>query len=224
MLDPQWTAVDRALAEWLVPEDEALEAALDAATRAGLPAIHVSPTQGKWLQLIAAAIGARRILEIGTLAGYSTIWLARALPPGGRLVSLEIDPGRAALARENLERAGLGSVVEVRVGAALASLERLREEQAAPFDFVFIDADKVHCAEYLDRSTALARRGAVIVVDNVVRNGRVVDAESDDPNVIGVRRMLERLSADPRLDASALQTVGAKGYDGMVMAVVRSIG
>jgi predicted O-methyltransferase YrrM len=216
MLDPLWVDVDRTLCERLIVEDEALGEAVRSMTAGGLPAIQVSPNQGKWLHLMAKAIGARRILELGTLAGYSAIWLARALPPDGRLITLEVDSDRAALARTNVDRAGVGERVEIRVGKALHSLDAL----VAPFDFVFIDADKAHVAEYVSRCAALSRPGAMLIVDNVVRNGKIVDAESDDVSVVGVRRMLETVAADLSLEATALQTVGSKGHDGFLMAIV----
>jgi len=220
MEDHRWTAVDRYFADLLLPADEALDAALESAARAGLPAIHVSPLQGRLLELLARAQGARRILEIGTLAGYSTIWMARALPPGGRLVTLEADARHAGVASENLARAGLAEVVELRLGPALETLPRLAAEGAGPFDLVFIDADKPSYPEYLEWSLRLTRPGSLIVADNVVREGKVVDAASTDPNVLGTRRFNERLAAEPRLRATAVQTVGTKGYDGFAIAVV----
>jgi predicted O-methyltransferase YrrM len=220
MEDSRWTDVDRYFADLLLPADAALDAALAGAARAGLPAIHVSPLQGRLLELLARAQGARRILEIGTLAGYSTMWMARALPPGGRLVTLEADARHAAVARENLTRAGLAEVVELRLGPALETLPRLATEGAGPFDLVFIDADKPSYPEYLEWSLRLTRPGGLIVADNVVREGKVVDAASADPNVLGTRRFNERLAAEPRLRATAVQTVGTKGYDGFAIAVV----
>jgi predicted O-methyltransferase YrrM len=220
MLDPLWTEVDRAVCDQLVPEDEALRDTIQSMTHAGLPAIQVTANQGKWLQLLARAVHARRILEIGTLAGYSTIWLARALPTDGTLVTLEIDPARAAIARTNIDRAGVGSNVDIRIGRALESLAQLAAEGGPPFDFAFIDADKAHVAEYVERTAALSRLGAIIIVDNVVRNGRILDGESDDPSVIGVREMFARLSVDLRLPATVIQTVGSKGHDGFLMTVV----
>jgi predicted O-methyltransferase YrrM len=216
----QWSAVDRYFADLLVSPDPALEAALQASAAAGLPSIHVSPSQGKLLQLLARMQNARAILEIGTLGGYSTIWLARALPPDGRLVTLEADPRHAAVARANLARAGLADVVELRLGRALDLLPRLAAEGRGPFDLIFIDADKVSYAEYLEWALRLSRRGSLIIADNVVRKGAVVEADSADPNVQGVRRFNERLAAEPRLSAVALQTVGSKGYDGFAMALV----
>jgi predicted O-methyltransferase YrrM len=220
MSQDQWTAVDRYLGEHLCAPDPILTAALESSAAAGLPAINVSPMQGKLLHLLARTHGSRNILEIGTLAGYSTIWLARALPAGGRLVTLELDPRHAAVARENFARAGLEQVIELRVGAALDTLARLGEEGRGPFDLVFIDADKERLAEYFDWSVKLARPGSVIVVDNVVRKGAVLDPSSSDARVQGVRRMYQQLAADGRVSATAIQTVGSKGYDGFVLAVV----
>ena len=220
MTDTRWTAVDDYFSELFAPDDEALRATLAASEAAGLPAINVTPLQGKFLQLLARLQGARSILEIGTLAGYSTIWLARALPPGGKLITLEYDLRHAEIARANLVRAGLADVVEIRVGAALDSLAALVAEQRGPFDFFFIDADKPNNAAYVTWCLKLARAGSVIVADNVVRKGEVVDAASEDANVQGVRRMNELIAAHPRLTATALQTVGSKGYDGFAMALV----
>lgn len=216
----QWTAVGQYLADLLVPPDAALDAALAASEAAGLPAIAVAPNEGKLLHLLALMCGARTILEIGTLGGYSTIWLARALPPGGRLVTLELDPAHAEVARANVGRAGLAEVVEVRVGPALETLPRLAAEGRGPFDLVFVDADKGGYPDYLAWALRLTRRGSVIVADNVVREGVVADPASDDPNVRGVRRFLELLAAEPRVSATAVQTVGSKGYDGFAIAVV----
>jgi predicted O-methyltransferase YrrM len=212
----RWAAVDHYLAEALVAPDPALDAALEANAAAGLPAHDVSPTHGKLLNLLARAAGARRILEIGTLGGYSTIWLARALPAGGRLVTLEVDPAYAEVASANIARAGLADVVEVLVGPALETLPRL----AGPFDLVFIDADKRSNAEYLVRTLELTRPGSMVVADNVIRDGAVIDADSDDPSVRGIRRFNEMLATEPRLSATAIQTVGAKGYDGFALALV----
>jgi predicted O-methyltransferase YrrM len=217
---PRWAAVDRYLTDLLVPSDPALESALESSAAAGLPPGHVSPSQGKLLWLLARALGARAVLEIGTLGGYSAIWLARALPEGGRLVWLEVDPHRARVARDNLARAGLAAVVEVRVGRAQETLPALAAEDRGPFDLVFIDADKPSNPEYLAWALRLARPGTVIVVDNVVRDGAVIDPASDDPTVQGVRRMNEMIAAEPRLAATAIQTVGAKGYDGFAIALV----
>lgn len=213
-----WTAVDRYVNDRVVFEDDALRAATDAASRAGLPAISVTPAQGKFLYLLARASGARLILELGTLAGYSTIWLARAAGPGGRVITLEADPKHAAVARENLARARLDRMVDVRVGPALETLPSLTD--AAPFDLVFIDADKPNVPEYFDWAIKLSRPGTLIVVDNVVREGALVDDANTDPSVLGVRRLHERLSRDERVAATTLQTVGAKGYDGITLAIV----
>jgi predicted O-methyltransferase YrrM len=220
MNQDQWTAVDRYFAERIMPADPALEAALEANAAAGLPSIGVSPLQGKFLHLLALTKGARRILEIGTLGGYSTTWLARALPAGGRLVTLELDPKHAAVARANLECAGVSERVEIRVGPATQSLAQLQAEGAEPFDLIFIDADKPNNPAYLQWALKLARRGSLIVVDNVVREGKIVDPASTDPGVQGTRALFDLLATEPRLSATALQTVGCKGYDGFAMAVV----
>ena len=220
MAQQTWTAVDRYFSDLLLPPDPALDAALEASAAAGLPAANVSPTQGKLLWLLARIQGAGRILEIGTLGGYSTIWLARALPADGALITREADPDRARLARENVERAGLSEVVDVRLGRALDTLPRLAEDGLGPFDLIFIDADKPSNPDYLQWSLRLSRPGSVIIADNVVRDGTVVDAASDDPNVRGVRRFCELLAAEPRVSATAIQTVGSKGYDGFALAVV----
>ena len=222
MTEELWTAVDRYLGDLLAPADSALEAALAASAAAGLPAINVSPVQGKLLHLLARAIGARNVLEIGTLGGYSTIWLARALPEGGRLISLEADARHAEVARANIARAGLQAIVEVRLGMALDNLPGLAAEWREPFDLVFIDADKPNNPAYFDWALQLSRPGSIIVVDNVVREGDVIDADSDSSTVQGVRHVLERLAAEPRVSATAIQTVGAKGYDGFAIALVTS--
>jgi predicted O-methyltransferase YrrM len=220
MTQELWTAVDAYITDLLDPGDTALEAALADSDAAGLPSIAISSAYGKLLMILARAVGARQILEIGTLGGYSAIWLARALPPGGRLLTLEYDPKHAAVARANIARAGLGETVEVRVGRAAETLARLAAEGRGPFDLIFIDADKPGYAEYLRRSLELSRPGTLIIADNVVRQGRVVDAGSDDANVQGVRRFNEALAAEPRLSATVIQTVGGKGYDGLAVAVV----
>jgi len=220
MTHDQWTAVDEFIARRLHERDEALDAALAASAEAGLPAIQVSPCHGKMLHLLARAMGARRILEIGTLGGYSTIWLARALPTGGRLISLEANPKHAEVARANIARAGLAGAVEVRLGRALDTLPQLAAEQAGPFDLFFIDADKEHIAEYFDWAIRLGRPGSLILVDNVVREGAVLDAESADTAVQGVRRFIERLGRDQRVSATVVQTVGVKKYDGFALAVI----
>lgn len=216
MTQARWTSVDRYITGLLVPSDPAL----DAAAAAGLPQHEVSPSQGKLLYLLARLQGARSILELGTLGGYSTIWLARALPAGGRLVTLESDPAYAEVAGVNIRRAGLGDVVEVRVGRALDTLPELAAEGRGPFDFVFIDADKESNPGYLAWALELARPGTLIVADNVVRGGAVADAADGDPRVQGVRRFYELLAAEPRVSATAIQTVGSKGYDGFALALV----
>ncbi len=211
-----WEAVDRYFLNTIVGQDAALEAAQQAAAAAGFPPISVTAAQGKFLQLLVRIHGAKKILEIGTLAGYSTIWMARALPPGGKLISLEFDPRHAEVARANLQRAGLSGVVEVRVGAALDSLPELE----GPFDLIFIDADKQNNAGYFQWALKLSRPGSVIVVDNVVRGGKVADPNGADENALGVRRMVDLIAAEPRVSATAIQTVGGKSYDGFVLAVV----
>jgi predicted O-methyltransferase YrrM len=216
----RWAAVDGYIDENLVPADPVLGAALQASADAGLPQISVSPSQGKLLHLLARAQGARTILEIGTLGGYSAIWLARALPPGGRLVTLEAEPRHAEVARANLARAGLADVAEVRVGPAQDTLPQLHAAGAGPFDLIFIDADKQGYPGYLQWSLRLSRPGSVIIADNVVRDGAVADPGSQDANVQGVRRFIELMAAEPRVAATAIQTVGSKGYDGFAMAVV----
>ena len=221
MSEEQWSAVDRYITEMLVQPDAALDAAIEASTAAGLPQIAVAPPQGKLLHLLATIRGARRILEIGTLGGYSTIWLARALPPGGRLITIEADEKHAAVATANIARAGLAGVVEVRVGAALETLPRLSAERAGPFDFTFIDADKPNIPSYFEWALKLAAPRGLIVVDNVIRDGAIVDAASTDPSVRGVRRLNEMLRTDRRVSATTIQTVGSKGYDGFTLAIVR---
>jgi predicted O-methyltransferase YrrM len=224
MTQEHWTAVDRYFADLLLPPDPALDAALRSSEAAGLPSIHVSAAQGKLLHLLARAQGARRILEIGTLGGYSTIWLARALPaaPEGRLVTLEADPRHADVARGNIAAAGLADVVQLRVGRAIQTLPQLAAERAGPFDLVFIDADKPSTADYFAWAMRLTRRGSLIVVDNVVRKGKVIEADSDDANVQGIRRFNEALAREARVSATAIQTVGSKGYDGFALALVTS--
>ena len=217
--DEHWTAIDEYLADCLVPGDDALDAALAATKAAGLPPINVAPNQGKLLMLLARATGARRILEIGTLGGYSTIWLARGLPPDGRLITLEANPDCAEVARVNLTGAGFADMVEVRVGRAQDTLPNLAGE--APFDLIFIDADKPGTPGYFQWSVKLARRGSLIIVDNVVREGVVLDADGD-ANVQGMRRFIELAATDPRVSGTALQTVGAKGHDGLAVLLVTS--
>jgi predicted O-methyltransferase YrrM len=213
----RWDEVDRYISDTLVQPDAALSAALEASNAAGLPAISVSPAHGKLLWLLARTLQAKRILEIGTLGGYSAIWLARGLAPGGRLITLEALDKHAAVARENLARAGLADTVDVRLGPALDTLPHL----AGPFDLVFIDADKQNNAEYFRWALTLSRRGSLIVVDNVVRDGAVVDARSRDAAVQGVRQLYELMAAEPRVAATAVQTVGVKGYDGFAVALVQ---
>ncbi|WP_329216773.1 O-methyltransferase [Streptomyces sp. NBC_01485] len=215
-----WDAVDAYFTDQLSPDDEVTAAALRDSEAAGLPAISVTANQGKLLQLFAEIQGARAILEIGTLGGYSTIWMARALPADGRLISLEYDPRHAEVAVRNIARAGLDKVVEVRVGAALESLPLLADENPPPFDLVFIDADKANNPHYLEWALKLTSVGSLIVVDNVVRGGRVVDADSDAGDVLGTRAAVELIAAHPRLSGTAIQTVGAKGYDGFALARV----
>ena len=218
MTQERWTAVDEYLAGALVAPDPALEAALAASDAAGLPAIQVSALQGKFLHLLARVMGAEAILELGTLGGYSTIWLARALPPGGRLVTVEADPGHAEVAGANIARAGLADRVKVRVGKALDVLPTLAPD--GPFDLAFIDADKANIPDYVRWALRLSHPGGVIVVDNVVRGGKVTDPASDDTAIRGVRALNELLASEPRLDATALQTVGVKGWDGFALALV----
>jgi predicted O-methyltransferase YrrM len=215
-----WTAVDRYINDLLISPDPVLEAALQASAEAGLPPISVAPNQGKLLQLLATMQGARNILEIGTLGGYSTIWLARALPGDGRLVTLEAEPLHAKIARKNITRAGLEKIVEIRLGSACDTLKQLVAEKRGPFDFIFIDADKESYADYFSWSLKLSRRGTCIIADNVVRHGAVIDPADADPRVQGVRRFNERLAAEPRLTATTIQTVGSKGYDGFTLAIV----
>jgi predicted O-methyltransferase YrrM len=217
--DP-WTAVDDYFEAELLENDPILEATLRSSQAAGLPEIQVSPTQGKLLHLLAKSVGARRILELGTLGGYSSTWLARALPAGGKLVTLELNPKHAEVARSNLARAGLTEKVDVRVGPALESLAKLLAEKAPPFDLVFVDADKPNTRVYFDWAIRLTRPGALIVVDNVVRKGELANATSADPNVRGMRELLEALRSETRVRATGIQTVGRKGYDGFLLARV----
>jgi len=217
----RWNAVDAYFTETIVIPDRTLEEALAANAAAGLPSIDVSAPQGKLVHLLARMTGARKALEIGALGGYSTIWIARALPDDGKLVTLELNERHAAVARENVARAGLAGKVEVRTGAALALLPKIEAEGLAPFDFIFIDADKTNNAAYLEWGLRLSRPGTAIVVDNVVRDGALVDAASADPDVIGTRRMFEMMARESRLSATAIQTLGAKGWDGFALAVVK---
>jgi predicted O-methyltransferase YrrM len=216
-----WSAIDRYIVQHLIPDDPALAAAQAASKAAGLPDIAVAPNQGKWLYLLARAIGARRILELGALGGYSTIWLGRAVPQGGSVISLEIDSSHAEVARANVAQAGLAGVVEIRLGAALALLPALASERAGPFDLTFIDADKANIPAYFDWAVRLSRRGALIIVDNVVRKGALIDSAVASPETQGVRRLHELAAADSRVSATTIQTVGAKGHDGFLFALVQ---
>jgi predicted O-methyltransferase YrrM len=219
MSENTWNAIDRYISEQLLPHDAVLDSALQASHAAGLPTINVAPNQGKLLMLLAQIQGARRILEIGTLGGYSTIWLARALPASGQLVTLEVNPAYAKVAKANIERAGLSAVVAIRVGPALETLQSMTSEAAQPFDFVFIDADKPNTAAYFAWAMELTRSGSVIVVDNVVRKGGLADDKSADADVQGMRRFMETLAAEARVIATVIQTVGVKGYDGFAIAL-----
>ena len=216
-----WTAVDQYFGALLAPSDEHLDAALEANRKAGLPAIDVSPLQGKFLHVLVQMTRAKRVLEIGLLGGYSTIWMARALPRGGRIVSLEFSPKHADVARANLRRAGLLRRVDVRVGPALESLPVLAKEGGGKFDLIFIDADKGNNPRYLEWALKLSRRASVIVVDNIARHGTIIDSKSTESDIVGTRRCLETMAAHPRLSAFAMQTVGLKGLDGFALAVVR---
>jgi predicted O-methyltransferase YrrM len=220
MGEQHYETVDRYLADRYAPGDDALAAALAANDAAGLPSIAVSQTQGKLLQVLARMVCARRILEIGTLGGYSSLWLAGALPAGGRLITLELNARHAAVARSNFVRAGLTDRIELWEGPALDSLERLHAVSPEPFDFFFIDADKANSPNYVSWALKLSHRGSVIVIDNVIREGAIVNARSRDPAVLGTRRLHDMLASEPRLSATAIQTVGAKGYDGFALAVV----
>jgi len=216
----RWAEVDDYVSGLLAPQDEALGAALKAGVDAGLPEIQVSPPQARLLEILARSIGARTMLEFGTLAGYSTIWLARALPEGGRLITLEANPEYAEVARENIARAGVADLVELRVGPALDALPALDAEGVGPFDLVFIDADKIHTPDYFTWALDRTRPGGLIVADNVVRDGALVDPESDDPTIPAQRRLHELIAADPRVTATTIQTVGSKGYDGFTLTLV----
>jgi len=220
MAEDHWTAVDQYFSERLLPSDPVLESALESSVTAGLPAISVSPNQGKFLQMLAQIVRARSILEIGTLGGYSTIWLARGLRAKGHLITLEVDPKHAEVAQRNISRAGLQDVVEVRLGSALETLPQLSAERRGPFDLIFIDADKENIPAYFEWALKLSRPGTLIVVDNVVRDGAVMDPDSDDPRVQGVRRFIEQLGAESRASGTVIQTVGIKGYDGFAIVLV----
>ncbi|MCC2342684.1 MULTISPECIES: O-methyltransferase [Bacillus cereus group] len=217
----KWTAVDQYVSDILIPKDSTLEEVLQTNATANLPAHDVSPTQGMFLQLLVQIQGARNILEIGTLGGYSTIWLARSLPPEGRVVTLEANEKHADIARSNIERANLNDRIEVRTGFALDSLKQIENEKYEPFDFIFIDADKQNNPAYFEWALKLSRPGTVIIGDNVVREGEVIDNTSNDPRVQGIRRFYELIATEPRVSATALRTVGSKGYDGFIMAVVK---
>lgn len=220
MMDDVWCKVDDYIADTLVKADGALDRALETSRAAGLPAINVSPNHGKLLHILARLVNARAILEIGTLGGYSTIWMARALQPGGRLITLEFEPRHAELATANIARAGLADVVDVRVGVALETLPKIAAEKIGPFDLIFIDADKVSTADYFQWALKLSRVGSLIVVDNVIRKGEVANARTVDPAVQGMRRFIDMAGAEPRVAVTAIQTVGCKGYDGFSIAIV----
>jgi predicted O-methyltransferase YrrM len=220
MTQERWTAVDRYISDLMVASDPALDAALQTSAAAGLPPIHISPNQGKFLHVLARAIRARRILEIGTLGGYSALWLARALPSDGRLITLELEPKHAEVARANIARAGLDGLIELRLGPALDTLAHMAAEGVDPFDLVFIDADKAAYGDYFPWALRFSRPGTLIIADNIVRKGAVADTASADPRVRGVRRFNQMLAAEPRVTATALQTVGSKGYDGFAIALV----
>ena len=217
-----FASVDHYLTDHLIPNDPPLNEALKANKDAGLPTIDVSPTQGKLLYLLARMASAKRILEVGTLGGYSTIWLARALPAEGKLITLELDPKHAKVAATNIHRAGLTHLVEQRVGPALDSLATLHAEKPAPFDLIFLDADKPNNPNYLDWAIRLSHPGTVIIGDNVIRDGDIIHPDNTDPSVQGTRRFLEKLGAHPQLEATAIQTVGSKGYDGFAIAIVKT--
>jgi predicted O-methyltransferase YrrM len=220
MSQETWIDVDAYVATRLAKHDEALSGALAASSAAGLPEIAVSALQGQMLHVLAKSVGALEVLEIGTLGGYSTIWLARALPDGGRVVTLELEPHHAEVARANLQKAGVAEVVDIRVGMAIETLPLLEQEGAGPFDFVFIDADKPSGSDYFQWALRLTRPGSLIVVDNVVRNGELANATSEDEKVLGCRRLVEMLEHEPRVTSTVVQTVGTKGYDGFALAVV----
>jgi predicted O-methyltransferase YrrM len=221
MIEERWTAVDQYITDALVPPEADLDFVLQASEKAGLPSIQISANQGKFLMLLAQIQGARNILELGTLGGYSTIWLAHALPPGGRLITLEVDPKHAEVACTGFKQACLEGVIDLRLGPALQTLPKLCSQSHGPFDFIFLDADKENYPAYFSWLLKLSRPGTVIVADNVVRNGAVIDADNKDPRVVGVRRFYEVVAAEPRVNATAMQTVGSKGYDGFVVMTVR---
>ena len=220
MSEALWGRVDEYIVDKLVQEDASLEAALAANAAAGLPAMDVSAAQGKFLHLMVRITGARRVLEFGTLGGYSTIWMAKALPADGQLVTLEYDPGHATVARQNIDAAGVGDKVTIDVGAAVETLPLVAAQYPEPFDFIFIDADKPSNPIYLDWAIKLSRPGTVIILDNVIRDGKVLDPDSTDPRIIGTRAAYDLIGAHPRLQATALQTVGSKGWDGFAIMLV----
>ena len=224
MNQEQWTAVDRYICDHLIPHDPTLDAALESSAAAGLPGINVTPSQGKLLHLLTLLAGARNILEIGTLGAYSTLWFARALPPGGRILTLEANPRNAEVARGNIARAGFGDVIELRLGPALQTLPQLAAEGRGPFDLIFIDADKPSMPDYLAWALKLSRPGSLIIVDNIVRKGAIVEPGNQDPDIAGARRLFEMLATEQRVTATALQTVGSKGYDGFAIALVTATG
>ncbi len=224
MTQERWSAVDHYINDTLIGTDPVLEEVLRASSAAGLPPIHVSPNLGKLLHLLARIQGARSVLEIGTLGGYSTIWLARALPPGGKLITLESEPAHADVARACFAQAGLSGIIDLRLGPALETLPQLAADGKGPFDLIFIDADKPSYPDYFRWALRFSRRGSVMVIDNVVRDGAVIDAGSDDPRVQGVRRLNELLAAEPRVSATTIQTVGNKGFDGFTLVLVTADG
>jgi len=224
MADQPWGAVDKYLCDLLLEPDPSLDAALEASRASGLPEINVAPNQGKLLSLLVRSVGATSVLEIGTLGGYSTIWMARALPERGRLITLEAVPKHASVAQGNLERAGVAEQVEIRLGAALDSLKQLADEGVGPFDFIFIDADKENTRAYFEWSVKLARAGTLIFVDNLVRNGAIIEGDTTDSQVRAMREWMENVSDDKRVDVTGVQTVGSKGYDGFALAYVIDAG
>jgi predicted O-methyltransferase YrrM len=222
MTQPLWTSVDDYITSLFAPPDPVLQETLATSDAAELPSISVAPNEGKFLMLLAQLCGARNILEIGTLGGYSTIWLARGLAPDGTLITLEANPKHADVARANIARAGLANTIEIRLGPAIDTLTQLTKEHRGPFDMIFIDADKESYPAYLEAALKLSRRGTLIVADNVIRDGEVINPESSDPRVQGARRFNQLLAAEPRVRATAIQTVGRKGHDGMALAIVVS--
>lgn len=223
MSQERWAEVDRYITDTVVHPDEALDAALRSSVEAGLPPINVSPPQGRLLMILSQSIGARNVLEIGTLGGYSTIWLARSLPAGGKVTTLELEARHAKIASRNIARAGLSKSVEIRLGPAIEILPKLQAEKLPPFDLIFIDADKPSNPDYFRWALKLSHPGTMIIVDNVVRNGAVVDSKSRDENVRGVRRLNDVMAAEPRIIATEIQTVGSKGYDGFAIALVLAV-